>query len=393
MDTSLDHKAHLQRAVDAFANRFGREPRFAATAPGRVNLIGEHTDYNDGLVLPMAIERRTIVVAGHADAQRITVATGLFDQALTFNLDEPIQPGEPKWGNYVKGVVAGCKSQELVAGGFDAWIDSTVPLGGGLSSSASLEVAVATLIEQMAERSLDPIDKALLCQHAEHQFAGMPCGIMDQFIATMGLADHALLIDCRSHQVRQVAMSDPEIAVLIINSHVKHELAASAYPKRRAQCEQAAKSLGVKTLRDVTMKQLVAAKGQLDQVVYQRAYHVIGENARTLQAADEIEAGAWWSVGRLMLKSHVALRDHFQVSCAELDLLVELAQQRINEQGGVYGSRMTGGGFGGCTVSLVRANMVQEIAHDICTQYQQRTGITATAFASRAAGGACVLEV
>ncbi len=361
-------------AVASFERRFGRPPRFAAAAPGRVNLIGEHTDYNDGFVLPMAIERWTVVVADRAE--RSIVVSESVGESCTF---DSLEPGEPHWANYIKGVVAGFPGD---IGPFEAVIDSTVPLGGGLSSSAAVEVATATVLEQIVGSTLDPVDKALLCQRAEHEYAGMPCGIMDQFIVTMGRAGHAMLIDCRTREPRHVPMNDPDITVLVINSNVRHELSASEYPVRRAQCEQAAKALGARALRDVTME-------QVDPVVYPRAVHVVGENARTLQAADEIAAGHWASVGRLMNESHASLRDQFEVSCEELDLLVDLAGARE----GVYGSRMTGGGFGGCTVSLVQSAMVDEIAQAVCAAYRQRTGIDAEAFSTRPADGARVLSL
>ncbi len=383
----------MQSAAAQFAARFGRPPCYAAAAPGRVNLIGEHTDYNDGYVLPMAIDRHTVVVAAVRDDNRVTVVSDTAQGEATFAIDDALAPGEPRWANYIKGVVAGCRAANIDVPGFDAVITSDVPLGGGLSSSASLEVAVATLIEAMTDKPLDPVDKALLCQRAEHDFAGMPCGIMDQFISAMGRRDHAMLLDCRAHAVRHVALDDADVSVLIINTNVKHELTGSEYPQRRAQCEAAAKQLGAPSLRDVTMKQLVAARSSLDPVVYARAYHVVGEIARTLQAADEIDAGSWFSVGRLMLKSHDALRDHFEVSCPELDLLVDLAKQRVTKTGGVFGSRMTGGGFGGCTVSLVRTAQLDEITADLCQQYQSQTGIAPTAFATRPAAGAAIVPL
>jgi len=382
----------VDSAAQRFSERFARPPRYAAAAPGRVNLIGEHTDYNDGFVLPMAIDRYTVVVANVRDDNIATIVSATTDDEATFTIDDTLAPGSPPWANYIKGVVAGCRAHDGVdIPGFDAVIVSTVPLGGGLSSSASLEVAVATLIESLTGHSLDPVDKALLCQRAEHDFASMPCGIMDQFISAMGQPDHAMLLDCRTRQVRHVALNDPQVSVLIINTNVKHELTGSEYPQRRAQCEAAAKALNVPSLRDVTMKQLVAAKPSLDPVVYARAYHVVGEIARTLQAADEIDAHSWFSAGRLMLKSHDALRDHFEVSCPELDLLVDLARERVTKSGGVYGSRMTGGGFGGCTVSLVRTAQLDEITAGLCARYEAETGIAPTAFATRPAAGARVL--
>jgi galactokinase len=385
----------IQSAAARFAARFGRPPRCAAAAPGRVNLIGEHTDYNDGFVLPMAIDRYTVAVATvrPRSDNRVTIVSDVAQGEATFAIDAALAPGEPRWANYIKGVVAGCRAADINVPGFDAVITSDVPLGGGLSSSASLEVAVATLIEAMTGRSLDPVDKALLCQRAEHDFAGMPCGIMDQFISAMGRQDHAMLLDCRSHVTRHVPLDDPDVSVLIINTNVKHELTGSEYPQRRAQCEAAAKQLGAPSLREVSMKQLVAAKPSLDPAAYKRAYHVVGEIARTLQAAAEIEAGSWFSVGRLMLKSHDALRDHFEVSCRELDLLVDLARARVTKTGGVFGSRMTGGGFGGCAVTLVRTAQRDEIAADLCKQYEAETGIVPTAFTTRPAAGAAIVPL
>ncbi|HEX7009013.1 MAG TPA: galactokinase, partial [Phycisphaeraceae bacterium] len=344
----------LERAVASFRKMFGREPTCAAAAPGRVNLIGEHTDYNDGFVLPMAIERQTLIVAApRADQEAHLVSTGV-DSRAVFPVSPDLQPGQPAWANYVRGVVHGCLTRGLSVSGFDALIDSTVPTGAGLSSSAALEVAAATLIEALTGQRLDPVDKALLCQQAEHTFAGMPCGIMDQFISALGQAGQALLIDCRSHQTRAVPMDDPALAVLIVDSKVKHELTGGEYAQRRAQCEAAARALEVSALRDATLEQLAQAYADEDQVEYRRARHVIRENQRTLDFADAAAARDWAKAGQLMFESHASLRDDFEVSCPELDLLVELAAARV-DRGQVWGSRMTGGGFGGCTVSLVRA--------------------------------------
>ena len=392
MSRSDSVQSQFRRAADGFLRRFGRSPRFAAVAPGRVNLIGEHTDYSGGFVLPMAIERQTLIVADPAESNEATVVSSQMGQETTFSVDDSLAPGEPAWANYVKGVVAGCLDQGMTPGGFDALVDSTVPVGGGLSSSAALEVATATLIEAMAGRTLDPGAKALLCQRAEHDFAAMPCGIMDQSIAVRGKADHAMLLDCRSLEVRHVPLTDPAVTVLIINSNVKHELTGSEYPQRRHQCEQAAQALGVRALRDVTMPILAAAKATLDAVVYRRAHHVVAENRRTLDAADALAAGDWPAMGRLMYESHASMRHDFEISCPELDLLVELASA-LGEGGGVFGSRMTGGGFGGCTVSLVDADLVDSIGQHIHRRYAEQTGIEPTVFATRPAAGAAVLQM
>jgi galactokinase len=385
----------LQQACEVFLEQFGTRPTAAGVAPGRVNLIGEHTDYNDGFVLPMAIERRTVVVAAPNSSGQCRIVAGSFgNEMVTFTPDASLAPGKTTWANYVMGVVAQFITHGRAARGFDAVIVSDVPLGGGLSSSAALEVATATVVEQLLGITIDPEEKALWCQAAEHEFAGMPCGIMDQFISAMGRADHALLIDCRSQDTRQVRLDDPQVAVLITNSNVKHELAGSEYPTRRKQCESAVQILRgtypqVTALRDVTMEQLDALRGELDDVVYRRARHVITENDRTTRAADAFDRGDYGQVGRLMYESHRSLREDYEVSCPELDRLVDLA----GEVEGVFGSRMTGGGFGGCTVTLVRADALQGAIEHLSGGYRQSIGQEATCFATRAAEGARGLQL
>ena len=316
----------------------------------------------------------------------------LGDKPASIDLTRPVKPF-PKgtWANYPAGVIAGFLARGLNPGGFDAMIHSTVPLGGGLSSSAALEVATATLLEAITGKKLDPVEKALLCQKAEHEFAGMPCGIMDQFISVMGRKDHLLLLDCRSRQTELVPMDDPSVAVLIINTNVKHELTGSEYPARRKQCETAAKILGVPSLRDATADALEDAKGGMDDVVYRRARHVIGEIERTVHAAEGVRASNWPTVGQLMYASHYSLRDDYEVSCTELDAVVEIAEA-IGIKGGVYGCRMTGGGFGGCAVALVKADTVEAISKKVAADYKKRTAIEATIFSSRPAAGATVIK-
>jgi galactokinase len=275
--------------------------------------------------------------------------------------------------------------------GFDAIIHSTVPLGSGLSSSAALEVATATLLEAIAGKSLPPVEKALLCQQAEHQFAGVPCGIMDQFISVMGRKDNLLLLDCRSRQTELVPMNDPSVALLVTNTNVKHELGTGEYAKRRAQCEAAAKIMGVSSLREGTAAALEKSKCKMEEVVYRRARHVIGEIARTTEAANAIRQSRWPEAGRLMYASHDSLRDDYEVSCAELDAVVEIARG-IGPAGGVHGCRMTGGGFGGCTVALVNTDAVDVIVGKIGADYRKKFEIEATMFVSRPAAGATVLK-
>jgi galactokinase len=382
------------RTAQEFAKAFGRPPVWLAAAPGRVNVIGEHTDYNDGFVLPMAIERYTVIAAAPAAAgsKTIRLRSTLGDGPATFDLSKPLKPAaNGAWTNYPAGVIAGFAARGQNPPGFDALVDSTVPFGGGVSSSAALEVSTATLLEAITGYKLDPVEKALLCQKAEHDFAGMPCGIMDQFISVMGKENHLLLLDCRSRKPELVPMTDPSVALLITNTNVKHALTGGEYAKRRAQCEQAAKILGVPSLRDANAGQLENARNKMDQVVFRRARHVIGEIERTLHAAEGVRASNWPTVGQLMYASHASLRDDYEVSCPELDAVVDIAQS-IGPNSGVIGCRMTGGGFGGCTVALVRADSVSSISERLAAEYEHRTKIKPTLFVSRPAAGAMVLS-
>ena len=375
-----------------FQKKYGHPPRWIAAAPGRVNVIGEHTDYNDGFVLPMAIERYAVMAA---DSSSSSSSCSFFDAHLketaAIDISSPVAKGQPKWSNYVRGVIAGFQNRGVVIPALDVALLSTVPLGGGLSSSAALEVCTATLLEAATGKKMDPVEKALLCQKAEHEFAGMPCGIMDQFISVMGRENHLLLLDCRSRKTELVPMSDPSVAVLIVNTNVKHELTGSEYPTRRRQCETAAQALGVPSLRDATADALERARAGMEEVVYRRARHVIGEIERTVHAAEGVRASNWPAVGQLMYASHDSLRDDYEVSCKELDAAVEIAGA-IGVKGGVWGCRMTGGGFGGCAVALVKTDAVETISKKIAADYKQQTGIEPAIFVSRPASGAAILK-
>jgi galactokinase len=356
-----------------------------------VNIIGEHTDYNDGFVLPMAIERWTVMAARAVPRPQAILHSQALGSTAALELACPIQRGEPAWANYVRGVIAGFQRLDLKIQGFDAVMDSTVPLGSGLSSSAALEVASATLLEAITGHVLDPVAKALLCQQAEHEFAGVPCGIMDQFTSALARQNHLLLLDCRSRQFELVPLTDPTVAVLIVNTSVRHSLATGEYGRRRAECEAAAKALGVAALRDANREMLMTARDRLDPVVFRRARHVITEIERTLAAARAIARSDWDTVGQLMYASHGSLRDDYEVSCPELDAVVEIAQS-IGPAGGVIGCRMTGGGFGGCAVGLVRSDQVDRISEKVSSAYRTRTRLDPTVFVSRPADGARVLE-
>jgi galactokinase len=391
-DTPIGLTELASRTRARFATAFGRPPRWLAAAPGRVNLIGEHTDYNDGFVLPLAIDRYVVLAAdrppaaGTPAAPSIRLQSTAFEAGATLAADGSGSSGAPAppWTRYVQGVVAGLHRHGIEAGPLDVLIDASLPLGGGLSSSAALEVATATLVEAAAGWALDPLEKAKLCQTAEQQAAGVPCGIMDQYSSIFGRSGAALLLDCRSLESQGVPLDDRAVAVLVINSRVKHALADGAYAERRAQCEAAAAALGVPALRDATRDLLEGAQGTLEPVLYRRARHVISENERTTRAAGAIRAGDWLEAGRLMAASHESLRDDYEVSCPELDWLAD----RAGRVPGVFGARMTGGGFGGCIVCLVHPGALDDVARQVTTDYQAHFTIEPLAFPVRAVAGA-----
>jgi galactokinase len=301
---------------------------------------------------------------------------------------------EPRkdWSNYVRGVLSGYLRRGILVQGFHAYIHSTVPVGGGLSSSAALETATAALIEAMAGKRLDPLETIALCQTAEHIFAGVPCGIMDQYICRLARAGQALLLDCRSQAPTWIPFDDRSVTALIINTQVKHDLAAGEYARRRLACEEAARVMEQSTLREANPELLSRYEGRMSEQAMRCARHVVGEIARTRQAATSLRDRDWATFGRLLNESHESLKTDFKVSCAELDVVVEAAQA-LGAEGGVYGARMTGGGFGGCAIALVESSKREEIQAKIGTSYRRKTGIRATFFASRAAAGVSVLEV
>ena len=386
---------HLVReAKTIFEKQYGITPMWFAVAPGRVNLIGEHTDYNDGFVLPMAIERYTVIAAAPSDSDESTLfSTHKNDSAVMVTDGSSQPPSQVVWSSYVQGTIQCTFEAGFKVKPFRAVIHSDVPLGGGLSSSASLEVAVATLVEAMTGQSFDPVEKALLCQKAEHHYAKMPCGIMDQLIATLGQAGHAMLLDCRSKLPTMIPMDNPtSVSVLIVNSNVKHELTGSEYPDRRRQCEKAATLLGVPMLRDATMPQLESLRCRFDQVpdgdrCYRRAKHVITENDRTTAMAEALTKRDWGTCGTLMEGSHRSMKEDFDITCSEIDCLVDIAQSTS----GVIGSRMTGGGFGGCTVSLIDTSRTTQIVETITSRYKSEVGIAPSAFVTQPAQGARIL--
>lgn len=363
-----------ERAVREFAGRYGRDAEAVAVAPGRVNLIGDHTDYNDGFVLPMAIDRFTAVAGAPRTDRTNRVGSARSGGVVTLARDET----DAGWTRYVRGVVELCRESGLDAGGLDLWIDSSVPTGSGLSSSAALCVGIATLIETLAGQEYGAMEKAELCQRAEHEYAGVPCGIMDQAVIAGASAGSAMLLDCRSLGAAPVAIDESEVAVLVADTRQARTLAGSAYADRRAACERAARVLGVDSLRDI---------GETpggDDALMRCARHVVSENARVLGFAEAAKAGDWKRAGEVMNASHVSLRDDFRITGEALDAMVECAQSI----GGVYGARMTGGGMGGCAVVLARRDREERVSCELAAAYASRTGRGGDVFAVRAVGGA-----
>jgi galactokinase len=373
----------------AFLSAYGKSPRIFS-APGRVNLIGEHTDYNDGFVLPMAIDRRTAVAAAKRPDRKIVVQSKNIGKAEQIDLDHPGPKQRGSWLDYIEGTAQALEQRGLVLSGAEMLIDSDVPSGAGLSSSAALEMSVALALSSLAgESRLSRVELALAGQSAEHTYVGTMCGIMDQFIASLGQADHALLIDCRSLEPQAVPLALPDAVILICDTKVKHELASSEYNKRRAECQQGVKLLkealpDVRALRDVTVEQFEKHEGRLPEPIRKRCRHVITENDRTVAAVRALSRNDLAEFGRLMALSHRSLRDDYEVSCPELDVSVDVA----TSVPGVYGARMTGGGFGGCTVNLVANHAVQPVTQALRAELERRFGRRPDIFSSRASDGA-----
>jgi galactokinase len=377
-----------EKVLAVFQRSFGSEPDLFVRAPGRVNLIGEHTDYNDGFVLPCAIDYETVVALQRRDDDKVVVfAADYANQWDEFSLTQPIEPhADQMWSNYIRGVVKYLLEKGLALKGLNMVVSGNVPQGAGLSSSASLEVAIGEAFNQAYQLGLTPAAIALNGQEAENKFVGCNCGIMDQMISASGEKDHALLLDCRSLETRLVKMPE-DLAVLIVHSNVKRGLVDSEYNTRREQCETAARHFGVKALRDVSLDQLqkAAEQGKLEPVVYLRARHVITENARTLAAADALASGDLEKMGALMAESHTSMRDDFAITVPAIDALVEILQSHIGNEGG---ARMTGGGFGGCVVALLRPAQVDAVIAAVAEEYPEKTGLKPTCYVCKARPGA-----
>lgn len=375
------------RATLAFERGFGVQPTLVVAAPGRVNLIGEHTDYNEGFVLPAAIDRHAVLAVRPRPDRTVRVLAADFGEQTQFPLDEPSHAGDRRWGNYQRGVAWSLQQSGFALTGMDAALTSDVPIGSGLSSSAAVELATCYAFQQIGGLDLDGVQRALLCQKAENEFVGMRCGIMDQFVISLGRRGHALLIDCRSLEYTLVPI--PEGCSLIVcDTNRRRGLVDSEYNARRSECETGARALGVRALRDLTPQDLEARANMLDDRVRKRCRHVVSEDQRVLDAVHALQVGDLPHFGALMNASHVSLRDDYAVSCRELDAMVEAAWRHP----GVLGARMTGAGFGGCTINLVDEEAAKDFCARVSREYSQATGLVATVHVCSAEDGVRVLE-
>jgi galactokinase len=373
--------------LERFRARFGGDPH-VYRAPGRVNLIGEHTDYNDGFAMPAAIEFYCWVAVSTREDRKLSIYSEEFSAAADADLDSASHQPSKTWSDYPVGVALQLEQAGFRLRGANLLIESEVPMGAGLSSSAAIEVATALALADQSGWSPDRVRLAQLCQKAENEFVGARVGIMDQFVSLHGQEDHALMLDCRALTFESLLIPD-SVKLVISNTMVKHELASSEYNRRRADCEEAVRRLaevlkGIRALRDVSLEQLERHQDVLSEVIYKRALHIVTENARVLDSAEALRSGDIARFGMRMAESHRSLRDLYEVSCRELDLMVDLAYQ----QRGVFGARMTGGGFGGATINLVDARYAGEFKEKMAKAYQKETGLVPQIYICKPAEGA-----
>jgi len=380
------HATVPQQLGRVFAARFASQPRIFR-APGRVNLIGEHTDYNEGFVLPAAIDLYTWAAVGPRPDSKLVVFSQNVDETAEIDLTETSPVPRAHWPDYVHGVAHMLGKAGLPVGGANLAIYSNVPVGAGLSSSAALEVSIASSLLAISGHRLELAEVARLCQQAENEFVGARVGIMDQFASCFGSVDKAILLDCRSLEYTLLPLP-PGLTMVICNTMVRHGHSGGEYNDRRSQCEQGVQLLkrffpSVRALRDVTLRQIESRRAELPELTYRRCHHVVSEDERVLSTVEALKAGDLQAVGAAMAASHLSLRDDYQVSCPELDVLVALAQGRE----GVVGSRMTGGGFGGCTINLVRSESVESFRRAIRQAYREKMGIDPEIYVSTAGAG------
>lgn len=377
--------SRVETVKKLYQAQYGQAPEVCCHAPGRVNLIGDHTDYNDGFVLPAAINFGTDIAASKRDDQTVRVYAHDCDQeTTTFSLDDIQFDNEKMWSNYVRGSIQVLMQSYPDIKGMDMVVSGNVPQGSGLSSSASFEVAVIKTLAELNNLDLDGIKAALIGQQAENEFVGCNCGIMDQLISAMGKKDHAMLLDCRSLTFKDALIPD-NLSLVIVNSNVKRGLVDGDYNKRREQCEQVAQFFNQPALRDVTIEQLEANQDQLDPVLYKRARHVITENTRTTEALSALQNNDAKKISTLMKESHISLRDDFEVTTKEMDGLVEIIDAVLGEAGGV---RMTGGGFGGCVIALTPNDLVDKVCQQVEKDYPQQYALNPSIYVCSAADGA-----
>lgn len=362
------------KIISEFKKLYSGSPR-VFRAPGRVNLIGEHTDYNEGFVFPMAIDRYTYVAISKRDDRKFNIHSAGFKESIEIDLAS----AEPKkhWSDYVVGVASILEGEGFSVAGADIYIDSNVPLGAGLSSSAAIEVSTAFALQRINNLEIDKLNLAKYCQRAENKFVGMNCGIMDQFISVHGKENNALFLDCRSLNYELVPIDVSKAGIVVCNTMIKHELGASEYNKRRKECETGvsaikAKYINVNSLRDATKENLEAVKSEIDDIVFKRCKHVITEDERAALSISALKTGNFELFGNLLNGSHDSLRDDYEVSCKELDIMVDSARSLDY----VFGARVTGGGFGGCTVNLIKHDKIERFVQEIKNKYEEKTGIT-----------------
>lgn len=374
-----------EQLQEQFQRRFGERPHIFR-APGRVNLIGEHTDYNNGFVMPAAIRFSTWAAITARDDRRISISSAQYEEAFEFSLEDA-GPPQGLWTDYVQGVAIILERAGFRLRGANLMIHGEVPIGSGLSSSAALEVASGFALLHTSGHKIDRVQLAKLCQQAENEFVGARCGIMDQFISCLGQRGHCLMIDCESLEYQSLPVPE-EAALVICNTMIRHALAAGEYNLRRSECEQGVAILSrflpqVRSLRDVNPGQFEQHAAELPEVIRRRCRHVVSEIQRVRDAAASLRAGDLPQFGRLMQQSHASLRDDYEVSCRELDIMVEIA----GRQPGVYGARMTGGGFGGCTINLVKREAAEKFMAAVAAEYERRTDIRPEIYVSGAAAG------
>ena len=383
----------VQETVQQFKKHFGSEPEVVVTAPGRVNLIGEHTDYNDGFVLPMAIERAIVVTASKRNDDKLALYSVDFQSSVEVSLSKLERTNDNRWSNYLKGVAYVFLQNKFRISGANICIHGNVPIAAGLSSSAALEVASAVTFQSLFNLQISSLDLIKLAQQAETDFVGVQCGIMDQFISLMGQKNNALFLDCRTLSYQFVPFP-VGVKIIVFNTGVKRELASSAYNQRKSECEEAVRELSqyksnINSLRNISLDEFKTYQEKLSPIISQRAMHVITENERVQKSVEAMKRNDLKELGKLMIESHMSLRDNYEVSCKELDSFVDIAI----ESEGVYGARMTGAGFGGCGICLVDEQSVDSVVEQIKNEYPKLVAGSPSMYVSSPEDGAKVTKM